>query len=88
MFTTQTRAGIEILINPAHVADVLNTPDGPELTMSYGKKYCLPREEYPIIRAALNGNGETAPHSTPAWVKDWNDEHNTAPRVKRFTPLY
>jgi hypothetical protein len=77
MFTTTTRAGIEILINPAHVTAAMNTPDGPELEMVTGRKYNLPREEWPIIRAALN----------VAVPKGWDKVEGTN-SPKKFTPIY
>lgn len=58
MFTTVTKTGAEVLINPAHVAAVLHNADECRVELCTGQTYFTPPGEWPIIRAALNGAGD------------------------------
>jgi len=87
MFTTFTKAGVEIILNPAHIAAVTHNPDECRVELCTGKTYSLPAQDWPKVRAALNGDQSPQPAPSPAWIKEQNDDHNTKP-PKTFTPLY
>ena len=58
MLITRTKSGIEVIINPAHVAAASVNADETRVELSTGKTYTLPVAAWPEVKKSLNGGND------------------------------
>ena len=78
MYHGKTAGGLEIIINPAHVAAATCNDDRVSVELVTGKTYNFPTSTWPEICAALN----------VAIPENGNTDTQTAPAPKTFKPLF